>query len=168
MLLCAFGPALHAEEEMEREGIFVLARGVVSNSSVSPANNPFFFFLPQLGDWITLLRTFCHTWMPNHCVLLSWCARSGTGWHRTACCGRSSSREWSGQTPCGGGCQRGEDGEETASSPLFLPFRTAGAMCFKPCLKRVIWHHETSLWFQNQQLLKSKFRVGQLGHRLAI
>lgn len=43
MLLCAFGPALHAEEEMEREGIFVLARGVVLNSSVSPANNPFFF-----------------------------------------------------------------------------------------------------------------------------
>lgn len=49
MLLCAFGPALHAEEEMEREGIFVLARGVVLNSSVSPANNPFFFPPPARG-----------------------------------------------------------------------------------------------------------------------
>lgn len=86
--------------------------------SVSPANNLFILFFPQLGDWITLLRTFCHTWMPNHCVLLSWCARSGTGWHQMACCGRNSSSEWSEQTPCGGGCQRGEDGEKTAFSPL--------------------------------------------------
>lgn len=32
MLFCAFGPALHAEEEMEGECIFVLAGGVVLNS----------------------------------------------------------------------------------------------------------------------------------------
>lgn len=112
--------------------------------SVSPANNYLLSFIfcffppPQLGDWITLLRTFCPTWMPNRCVLLSWCARSGTGWHQTACCGRSSSREWSGQTPCGGDCQRGEDGEETTSSPLLPPLRTVGAVCIKLYLKRVI------------------------------
>lgn len=130
MLLCAFSPAPYAEEEMEREGIIVLARGVLLNS-MSPQQIIFFFIffcLPQLGDWITLLRTFCHTWMPDRCVLLSWCAKSGTGWHQMGCCGRSSLREWSEQTPCGGACQKGEDGEKTASSPSLPSFRTVGAV----------------------------------------
>lgn len=48
MHFCAFGPALHAEEETERKGIFVLARGVVLNS-MSPQQIIFFiifFFSP--------------------------------------------------------------------------------------------------------------------------
>lgn len=138
-LLCIWSSSACRRGDGKR-GYLCTSKGSCFKLHVSTANNFFFFFfsLPQLGDWITLLRTFCHTWMPNRCVLLSWCARSGTGWHRMACYGRSSSREWSGQTPCGGGCQRGEDGEGTASSPLLPPFRTVGAVCFKPCLKRVI------------------------------
>lgn len=45
MLFCAFGPALHAEEEMEGECLFVLVGGVVLNSHVCPANNVFLLLL---------------------------------------------------------------------------------------------------------------------------
>lgn len=65
----------------------------------------------KLGVWITLLRTFCHTWMPDHYVLLNLCAKNGTEWHLMACYGKNSSREWSGQILCGEAWQNEEGGE---------------------------------------------------------
>jgi hypothetical protein len=101
--------------------------------------SPLFFFfaspLPhwKLEVWIILLRTFCHTWMPNHYVLLNLYAKNGTEWHQMACYGRSLSREWSGQILCGEVWQNEEGGEPFNFFLLqsFLrtwPFRITGRL----------------------------------------
>lgn len=110
--------------------LWKIAQHPLCSFSVLPSPSP-----PKHGVWTILLRTFCHTWTPNHCVLLSLCARSGTAWRQTACCGRSSSREWSGQTLCGEAWQSAEGGEPLPSSYQSVPTRSFGSQ----------WGHFASL-----------------------
>lgn len=93
--------------------LFCFKGPFVKNHSLSPLFFLFAFSPPHWkhGVWIILLRTFCHTWMPNRYVLLNLCARNGTEWRLMACYGRNSSREWSGQILCGEAWQNEEGGE---------------------------------------------------------
>lgn len=99
-------------------------------------------------------RPFFRTWTPSLCVQQRRCVRSGTVWYRRACYGRSWSREWCGQTLCGGDWQRGGDGgyHVTIKScivfkkQLYLIFNLVNVHCFgfsmnwaaeRPCINYI-------------------------------